>query len=103
MDLCTILGNALDNAVTSLLTCPEFPSLSLEINCDAKRLFFKLENTCCQIVTFSEGLPISTKAGHGYGTKSIAYLAEKYHGICSFSLKDQIFTTQVILHDGVGR
>lgn len=99
MDLCTILGNALDNAVSSVLACPDFSTLSLEINCDTKRLFFKLENTCQQMVTFSEGLPLSTKPGHGYGSKSIAYLTEKYHGICSFSLKNHIFTTQVILHE----
>ncbi len=98
MDLCTILSNALENATTCLLQCKASPHLSLEINCDDNRLFLKLDNTCLQPVSFKDGLPLSSRVGHGYGSKSIAYLADKYHGICSFSLKNRIFTTQVILH-----
>ena len=98
MDLCTILANALENATTCLLKCKASPSLSLEINCDDNRLFLKLENTCYESVSFKGGLPLSSRTGHGYGSKSIAYLTDKYQGLYSFSLKDNVFTTQVILH-----
>ena len=46
---------------------------------------------------FSDGIPITTKKGHGYGTQSIRYMTERLGGNCMFSIEDQQFILRVIL------
>ena len=99
LDLCVLLGNALDNALKSILKCREKRFLELILHCNENKLFMELKNSCETAVAFQNDLPLSTKQGHGYGSKSIRYIAEKYHGICSFELSENIFTTKVILHN----
>ncbi len=98
MDLCTLIGNVLDNAVKSVTGCRHKKFLSLILQCDENKFFMELKNSCETAVSFREGLPLTTKQGHGYGCKSIQYIAEKYHGISAFELSENIFITRVILH-----
>jgi len=37
------------------------------------------------------------KRGHGFGTKSMMYIVEKYNGICQFSVKDGFFIFQATI------
>jgi len=99
LDLCVLLGNALDNALKSISKCKNEKFLHLILQCDENKLFMELKNSCETAVAFQNDLPVSTKSGHGYGSKSIRYIAEKYHGLCSFELTENIFTTKVILHN----
>lgn len=99
LDLCLLLGNALDNALKSIAKCKEERFLHLILHCDENKLFMELKNSCETAVVFRNDLPVSTKQGHGYGSKSIRYIAEKYHGLCSFDLSENIFTTKAILHN----
>ena len=99
LDLCVLLGNALDNALKSISKCKNEKFLHLILQCDENKLFMELKNSCETAVAFQNDLPVSTKPGHGYGSKSIRYIAEKYHGLCSFELTENVFTTKVILHD----
>jgi hypothetical protein len=98
LDLCILLGNALDNAVQSISKCRHNKFLTLILQCNDEKLFMELKNSCETAVSFQEDLPLSTKSGHGYGSKSIRYISEKYHGLSSFELSNDIFITQVILH-----
>lgn len=43
------------------------------------------------------GLPQSSREGHGFGVKSIKMIAEKYRGYCSFNAQDGIFTLKTVL------
>lgn len=99
MDLCVLIGNTLDNAVRSIQNCRKQKSLSLILQCNEEKLYMELKNSCEGTVSFHDGLPLSTRQGHGYGSKSIRYLAEKYHGIYSFELSGDMFITKVILHN----
>lgn len=99
LDLCVLLGNALDNALKSISKCHKERFLYFSLRCDENKLFLELKNSCETIVAFKDDLPVSSKSGHGYGSKSIRYIAEKYHGISSFELQDNVFTTKVILHN----
>jgi len=99
MDLCVILGNILDNAIGSIGMCKEHPSCSILFRHDGGKLYLEVQNSCETSVSFQNGIPLSTRSGHGYGCKSIVYITEKYHGICSFELQENIFVTRVILHE----
>lgn len=57
------------------------------------------ENPVAKTPVFSDGLPVSTRAGagHGYGTKSISYMTERLGGKVKFYVKDTIFLVKVII------
>ncbi len=52
-------------------------------------------------VQFIDGLPKTTKNTeselHGYGTKSIQLIAEKYSGNASFNLNENVFNYTILL------
>lgn len=99
MDLCVIIGNVLDNAARSINACKEKRFCSIILHYDSGKLYFEVQNSCEGPVSFQDGIPLSTRDGHGYGCKSIVYITEKYHGICSFEFEGNMFITQVILHE----
>ena len=95
----TILSNALENA---LHATEELPIARREIRLLLKftdgKLLMSVKNTFKNPPVFSsEGHPIATKEGHGYGTQSIRYLTEKLGGNCQFTVKDNVFITRVII------
>lgn len=56
-----------------------------------------VENYCSKMVDFKDGLPVTTKIEengyHGFGTRSIRYIAEKYNGFTQMTLKDNLFVS----------
>lgn len=98
MDVCVVLGNVLDNAVRSITACKEKRFCSILLRYDTGKLYLEVKNSCENPVFFQDGVPLSSRDGHGFGCKSIVYITEKYHGICSFELQEKVFCTQVILH-----
>lgn len=97
--LCTILSNALENAMNSLLEtgAPEEKWVRLKMFQKDSRLMIQMENPCRQIPRFVDGIPISEKKDHGIGTRSMVYYVEKLHGQCKFSVQDHRFLLRIIL------
>lgn len=102
-DICSIFGNALDNAIecVSQFEDPEKRLISLSI-C-RKNLFLLI-----QCWNYSENrldlgknsLPPTTKSSklyHGYGLKSIQAAAQKYGGSMTITSDDNWFTLQVLI------
>lgn len=53
-----------------------------------------------KIISLQNNNITTTKADklfHGYGLKSIRYIAEKYHGNVEISTKGNVFTLQIVL------
>ena len=101
-DLYIMLGNALDNAVECLtaITDPEKRFLSVNIRRKGGLTLLCLRNYCDHPLSFHQGLPLTTKAdkvGHGYGTRSIREIAEKYNGQVSAKVEQNIFTLNILL------
>ncbi len=44
-----------------------------------------------------DGLPVSERAGHGYGCRSIQTIAERRGGLCEFRARGGIFSMQLVL------
>ena len=101
-DLYILLGNALDNAVECLTAIPEMEKRFLSINIRRKGglALLCLRNYCDHALNFEQGLPVTTKAEkaeHGYGTRSIREIAEKYNGQMSVKVEQNIFTLNILL------
>lgn len=101
-DLYALLGNAIDNAVECVdqFEDPEKRLISLTIRGQQGFVSIQTNNYCGTAPELADGLPVTTKAdksAHGFGLKSIRYIAEKYGGAMTVSVEDGIFILQVML------
>lgn len=102
MDICTLFGNALDNAIECELKIAEkeLRLIHLEVFSQKNFLIIHCENYCQDALSFEDGVPITTKQDqdyHGYGIKSIRYTAQKYGGSLSVSLNDNWFVLNILI------
>lgn len=102
VDLYTMLGNALDNAIecVSNLTDPEHRVIAVTLYTKKDILILQIENYFDGAPVFEDGLPKSTKEQtgyHGYGLRSIRRTAEKYGGSVSVDIGDQIFLLCIVI------
>ncbi len=85
MDICTIFGNILDNAIEYAVTLPQPEKRLIHLSLTAEKdfLLLRVENYCETPLSFREGLPVTTKgdtAYHGYGLKSVRFTVSKHGG-----------------------
>lgn len=102
MDLVSLLGNGLDNAIESSLKLDDFHKrlIKLRVSRKAEFVIYSIENYTEDILSFEDGLPKTTKknkVAHGYGLKSTAYIAEKYNGSMTVKIEDNWFKLNVLL------
>lgn len=100
-DLYALMGNALDNALESVLREPEEQRIvSLNISRHGQMVMLHLENQCTRSLEFEDGLPVTDKenrAFHGFGVRSIRYITEKYGGQLFIRLEKGTFSLDILL------
>ncbi len=104
-DICTIFGNALDNAIesVSLIEDPEKRLIHLSVSPKKNFVLIQINNYCENIIRLKNGYPVTTKAdkgNHGFGLKSIRYTVEKYHGTVTFGVKKNWFELKILIPQG---
>lgn len=126
LPLCTILSNALENALHALQnngTAKDLHWASLSLAEKDGHLLLSVENPVLKAPRFVDGIPCSDgyagrtetrgfqkrsgvtekisepqdKIRHGIGVKSIVYYVEKLHGQCHFSVTDNRFILRIIV------
>lgn len=95
-DLCSLLSNALENAINACQDIPDSNKRFIKLRLYSKnsKLCIEVRNTYQTEPVFKDGMPVSNIQGHGFGTKSMAYIIEKYNGICKFSAENGFFIFQ---------
>lgn len=102
-DICTIFGNALDNAVESVVMLEEPQKRLIHVSVSAQRnfVFIQVSNYCEQELKREAGqMPATTKSdkkNHGFGLKSIRYSVEKYGGSVSVDMKKNWFELRILI------
>ena len=104
MDICSIFGNAIDNAIEyeATLEDPERRLIKVTVYRENRFLLIRVENYCEEQIPLHDGLPKTRKNDsryHGYGLKSIRRTAEKYGGSMTLSQEDDWFTLTVLIPD----
>lgn len=107
MDLCTILGNTLENAVHACRELAEearWIRLNVE-QTENRRLTVLVENACPEPVQFDAGgLPAAPeREGHGLGLRSVQAAVEKYGGIFRCQWEAGSFCVQAVLFPAEGQ
>ena len=101
-DICTIFGNAMDNAIECELRIPDKTKRLIHVTVAVQRgfLLLRFENYYEGYLEFEEGLPVTTKQEknyHGFGIKSIRYTAQKYNGSVKINTDDNWFEMKVLI------
>ena len=94
----TVLSNALENAYNAQKGLPEgSKKIRLMLKTHNGKTLLSVKNKFKEMPVFSDGIPVANEKGHGYGTKSIAYLTERMVGNYQFSVEDDYFILRVII------
>lgn len=102
VDLYTLLGNALDNAVESAMAMEEKEKrcIDFSVSEQGELVLLRTDNFYEGKLTFRDGLPRTSKEDvhyHGFGMMSIRKIAEKYGGALHVRAEDGVFTLQVVI------
>ena len=100
LDLCKLLYNGIENAIKACQQVTNSQKRYIHIE-----LYEKNNKLCCEISnsysiepSFDEnGIPLSSRNGHGIGVRSMIYVVDKYHGVYKFSTQNHTFKFQMCI------
>ena len=101
-DVCVLIGNALDNAVEYLeahLECRQ--EILMHVVYKEGAFSVKIRNEVSEPVRIRDSREVLTEKkgeGHGYGLRSIDYIAQKYHGRLILVCRDSVFECGALLY-----
>ena len=102
LDISTLFGNALDNAIESVrkIADPDKRLIHVSVQRQKGFLRIRIENCFEGKIRFENGMPVTSKkdsAFHGYGTKSIRRIAESYGGSMTIHTEGDWFELRVLI------
>lgn len=99
-DIYSLFGNILDNAIHAVsMLKADARVVSLTIRQCGGFLSINSHNFHSGEIILRDGLPLTSRGNpdyHGFGTKSIAAIVQKYDGTVSFQSKDQVFNLNIL-------
>lgn len=102
MDICSIFGNALDNAIECELKIADKEKRLIHVTVSKQKQFLilRFENYYEEALKYQEGKLVTMKKdkeNHGYGLKSIRYTVNKYDGAVSIDTNENWFELKVLI------
>lgn len=102
VDLYTLFGNAIDNAIEAVrkIGQKEKRVIDIMIYERQKLIAVQIVNPVENEMKFEDGLPLTTKAKngyHGFGMKSMRHTVEKYGGYLRSEVKDGCFYLKIMV------
>lgn len=100
-ELCALLSNALENAITAvnLVEDEKLRKVYIRAVINGDKLVISTENAFVGKIDMDGDLPKSNKkdAVHGFGIKSIVAIVERHEGLYSFEMEGGVFIMQLLL------
>lgn len=102
IELCAILGNALDNAIEACLRTQHDQNrfIYLDIHTNDTALLFEIKNTLGTQPILRKGRMLSRKTdqkGHGIGMKSMQEYCQKLGGQMSYDYDETVFYLRILI------
>ena len=102
MDICSIFGNALDNAIEAVVKIEEKEKRLIHVSVSEFKSFvmIHIENCYEGTLKMDNGSYLTTKKNkeaHGYGIKSIVYTVERYGGVVDARADDNWFKLKILI------
>lgn len=104
-DISSLFGNAIDNAIESVMKEEEREKRIIKLNASLKRMYLTIhiENFCNEKVRFKDGMPVTNKSdkkNHGFGVKSMNYVVKKYGGTMTMRQDGCLVSLDILLPAG---
>lgn len=101
-DISALFGNALDNAMESVVKIedPEQRLIHLQVSRQKNFVHISVENRYAGQLRFIHGLPVTSKKDHryhGFGVRSIRQTAAKYGGSTTISSEEGWFRLNILI------
>ena len=100
VDIYSLFGNALDNAITAVEPLPEqYRDIKLTVKNIGDVVHVRLENRFKGKIRLEDGVPVTTKKNkqyHGYGFLSMQMIAAKYNGKVKVDVDGDKFILNVV-------
>lgn len=97
-ELCSLLSNGLENAIcAAALAHGRERAVSISLQVRQQNLLLSIRNPYEGEITFENGIPQSSRNGHGFGSRSIISIVNEYSGQVSFSANGGIFLLRIML------
>ena len=101
-DICTIFGNALDNAIEHVaqISDPEKRIISMTLARRREFIYIEVSNYCEKQLKMINGLPVTTKQDggpHGYGLRSMIYAVRKYDGNLTLEQNGHFIEVKILI------
>jgi hypothetical protein len=102
VDIYTMFGNIIDNAIEAVtkLEDAEKRIISMTVERKGNFLCIQTKNYFNGTIDLVDGLPRTSKEDktyHGYGTRSIKHIAEKYGGSMNIQTDGEVFILQITI------
>ena len=103
IDLCTLFGNALDNAIEAVEKINEIDKklITLKVTSKSNFIIIRLSNYFEDEINFQNNqFPTTSKQNkeyHGYGLKSMEYIVQKYNGNINFKQQNKWIHLTILL------
>lgn len=98
LDISTIFGNALDNAIEASEELPEDRRLvTVRSNRVRDMLVITVENNAAPALSTSEGTTKKDAFVHGFGLPNIKKAVERYGGQCSIQTENEKFVLKILI------
>ena len=101
-DIYAIFGNLIDNAIEAAekIEDTEKRVINVRVTTHEALMMIEVENFYEGDVHFEGKLPVTTKHNrkeHGYGVRSVEYIAGTYGGTFTMQAENQIFRTRILI------
>lgn len=98
LDISTIFGNALDNAIEASEKLPEdYRLITIRANRVRDMLVIIVENNAASEQLISEGTTKEDIFSHGFGLPNIRKAVERYGGQCSIKTENGMFILKILI------
>ena len=98
LDISTIFGNAIDNAIEASENLPEYKRL-ITVKAERVRdmLLITIENNTTPGNHLTEGTTKKDRFVHGFGIPNIKKAVERYSGQCSFQQEERVYRLKILI------
>ncbi len=101
IDLCTVIGNLLDNAMEAVMRQAEDDDkfIRVFIGILKDQLYISVYNSTCGELQKRKSTYVSTKGSenHGFGLASVDRIVKKYKGFINRQNEEGVFATEIML------
>ena len=98
LDISTIFGNAIDNAIEASENLPEYKRL-ITVKAERVRdmLLITIENNTAPGNHLTKGTTKKDRFVHGFGIPNIKKAVEKYSGQCNFQQEERVYRLKILI------